>query len=702
MVSHTELVIRDSEISPALFTVGPKSKAIAELKKSGFPIPPFVVLPSSLDLECWLSDEGDSRNIRDRLLRQILEYLPVSRFAVRSNALNEDGQTASKAGMFHSEIDVSSDGLTEAIQKVLLQATEVKKVSLQEFSLIVQEYIAADFSGVLFTRDPLGARELLIEFADGPCAPIVSGERNPGRFQCYHLQEECLADGRDFSDLVRMAEAIENQFAFPQDIEWCCRAGKYSILQSRPITTLSEGQVAAFRFLDTKFQQSGPKLFERNGISEIAPKPRPATFSLLQRLYQANGPVDRVYRKHRIRYSPRDFLSLLGNDLFSDLEEERRTIFPALRLNESGEFSMKLRSMRELATTLWNKVALHRISAKDENRLRQELKVRLSFKRPEKHTIEAALSHFLRDYEVIFEINLLAEIAVGRLASARLFVDKESATGVSELLQTKKDESFLPFLPSAGLLSNSLDFEDRSEFHSSWRNQSGSSIKNLSGEGWKGAYLESLRIVAARFSELREFGRWLVVLHIDRLRGLLEEIGRDARLEFPQDVIWFGLSELRNGSVSSDVAEERKKDFQRYQKFCFPHRVGTIISVVQEGSLLGVSPGIAEGELVFESHFAKDTEMMAVGEKRILYTPILSPHLVKFFPNVSGIVAEQGGMLSHLAILAREQGIPVVVRVRPDDSRVIGGRRLLINGTTGDIQLCMEGADCDKSPPLIS
>jgi len=46
--------------------------------------------------------------------------------------------------------------------------------------------------------------------------------------------------------------------------------------------------------------------------------------------------------------------------------------------------------------------------------------------------------------------------------------------------------------------------------------------------------------------------------------------------------------------------------------------------------------------------------------KKILITKILSPDLVQFFPKIEGILSEEGGLLSHLAIMAREEGIPVI------------------------------------------
>ena len=53
---------------------------------------------------------------------------------------------------------------------------------------------------------------------------------------------------------------------------------------------------------------------------------------------------------------------------------------------------------------------------------------------------------------------------------------------------------------------------------------------------------------------------------------------------------------------------------------------------------------------------------------------------------VAGIVSESGSVLSHLAILAREQRVPVVVGVEDAWRRYPSGTPLTIDGATGEIR----------------
>ena len=64
----------------------------------------------------------------------------------------------------------------------------------------------------------------------------------------------------------------------------------------------------------------------------------------------------------------------------------------------------------------------------------------------------------------------------------------------------------------------------------------------------------------------------------------------------------------------------------------------------------------------------------------------------------SGLVLEQGGVLSHGAIVAREVGLPAIVNV-PDATSVIHtGQEIVIDGTCGRVTTVASGATVQ---PLI-
>ncbi|HEX2117776.1 MAG TPA: PEP-utilizing enzyme [Acidimicrobiales bacterium] len=75
----------------------------------------------------------------------------------------------------------------------------------------------------------------------------------------------------------------------------------------------------------------------------------------------------------------------------------------------------------------------------------------------------------------------------------------------------------------------------------------------------------------------------------------------------------------------------------------------------------------------------------------VLVVRTLDPGLAPLLPRLGGLVAETGSFLSHLAILAREFGVPTVVGVTDAVSRFPAGSTVLVDGTTGEVSLLAEG-----------
>ena len=69
----------------------------------------------------------------------------------------------------------------------------------------------------------------------------------------------------------------------------------------------------------------------------------------------------------------------------------------------------------------------------------------------------------------------------------------------------------------------------------------------------------------------------------------------------------------------------------------------------------------------------------------VLVVRTLDPALAPLLPQLGGLVAETGSVLSHLAILAREFGIPTVVGVEGALERFADGSVVVVDGTTGEV-----------------
>ncbi|MGH9179568.1 MAG: PEP-utilizing enzyme, partial [Acidimicrobiales bacterium] len=69
----------------------------------------------------------------------------------------------------------------------------------------------------------------------------------------------------------------------------------------------------------------------------------------------------------------------------------------------------------------------------------------------------------------------------------------------------------------------------------------------------------------------------------------------------------------------------------------------------------------------------------------VLVVRTLDPGLAAVLPHLGGLVAETGSVLSHLAILAREFGIPTAVGVPGAVERLPAGTTVVVDGSTGEV-----------------
>jgi pyruvate,water dikinase len=71
----------------------------------------------------------------------------------------------------------------------------------------------------------------------------------------------------------------------------------------------------------------------------------------------------------------------------------------------------------------------------------------------------------------------------------------------------------------------------------------------------------------------------------------------------------------------------------------------------------------------------------------VLVVRVLSPGLAGGLPTLGALVSETGSTLSHLAILAREMGVPTVVGLAGATERFPEGSRVLVDGDLGEVRM---------------
>ena len=146
-----------------------------------------------------------------------------------------------------------------------------------------------------------------------------------------------------------------------------------------------------------------------------------------------------------------------------------------------------------------------------------------------------------------------------------------------------------------------------------------------------------------------------------------------------------------------ELVENRKKqykDFENipaYSRLVFANKVVdkntniSGISVISDKLLKGVgtSEGIVEGEVIVIDN--PDLEVDTTN--KIIVTKMTDPGWVFLIRNSLGIIAEQGSLLSHTAIISRELHKPAVVNVKNVLNILKTGDIVRIDGLKGEINI---------------
>ncbi len=183
-------------------------------------------------------------------------YPPDTLFAVRSSATAEDLPDASFAGQQDSYLNVRAADVPRAVMDCFASLYNDRAVAYRikngyrhedvAIAVVVQEMVPSQVSGVLFTADPMTSDRLtcVIEAVEGLGEELVSGRKTPftwrlrgGKVKAESSAAPPLAE-HQLRELAALGKKIEAAFGAPQDIEWCYVDGRFSIVQSRAITTL--------------------------------------------------------------------------------------------------------------------------------------------------------------------------------------------------------------------------------------------------------------------------------------------------------------------------------------------------------------------------------------------------------------------------------------------------------------------------------
>ncbi|MDZ4167941.1 MAG: PEP/pyruvate-binding domain-containing protein, partial [Coriobacteriia bacterium] len=195
---------------------------------------------------------------------------------VRSSATLEDSATTSFSGMLESYGDITSaGGVIGALRRCWASAflPRAARYSSEKghapdellVAVVVQRQIAAERSGLIFSRDPANrySSAVVIEAIRGAGEDLVSGEATPERYRysfasrrvtVTRMSGEGVTDGpasplsaelepeaeprlteEEVAQLAAWGREAEQRFGTPQDLEWAFADDRFWLLQSRPL-----------------------------------------------------------------------------------------------------------------------------------------------------------------------------------------------------------------------------------------------------------------------------------------------------------------------------------------------------------------------------------------------------------------------------------------------------------------------------------
>ena len=97
---------------------------------------------------------------------------------------------------------------------------------------------------------------------------------------------------------------------------------------------------------------------------------------------------------------------------------------------------------------------------------------------------------------------------------------------------------------------------------------------------------------------------------------------------------------------------------------------------------LAASQGVYEGPA---RRIAGPSEFGRIAKGDVLVTESTTEAFNILLPLLGAIVTDNGGLLSHSAIVAREYGIPGVVGTREATDRIADGVRVRVDGDAGEV-----------------
>jgi rifampicin phosphotransferase len=667
-------LVDDRADDPAL--AGAKAANLARATRAGLPVLPGDVLtPGLAERVAAVGVHGLPAEPLEAL-RATWRGLSADgsrALVVRSSSTVEDGDSSSMAGRFTSVLDVRTwTDFAAAVETVVASRDGAGRPG-SPMAVLVQPMLAARTGGVMFGIDPVSGRSdrLVVAAVAGGPDQLVSGVATGSRHVIDHRGKVVEAEGQprltrgERRALAALAGDVAELFGGPQDVEWAIDdAHHLHLLQSRPVTAAGRAPT----------RQKGPVL--------------------------GTGPVAETFP---------DRLAPLEVDLW--LDPLRDGLALALLLSGAASRRRVARSPIAVSVGGWAAVDLDLVEPSGRRRGLALLDPRPPARRllaawrigrlraalPALVDVEVAeVDRLLGEVPSLADLDDLQLVELLHRAQA-LLVGLHGHEVLAGLLVA--DDAVAPTGASAGLAALAR-----------------ARANGLTDPAIAAAEPAVLALVAPRIGLA------------PRLPQVAAAPPADDRVQ-PGRVDPIALArELARMRVRWVQELGARTAFELGRRLAAAHRLaepfdvrriplGALTAAVREGQPLVPVPDVCAAPLPARFRLGSDGDVVPVverarGRKRatgargagggrgqgpvvdtvpapagaVLVVRHLDPGLAPHLPGLAGLVAETGSELSHLAILARELGVPTVVGLAGATTELTTGTVVLVDGGTGEVR----------------
>lgn len=264
-------------------SVGGKAASLSRLA-SAYRVPPGFVLTSRAlrDAAPLLATGEVPADLRAAVDAAYLR-MGAPRVAVRSSAVDEDGDAHSFAGQHETFLNIEgADSVAAAVVRCFASAFTPRAIEYRKqvgldvdhigLAVLVQQLVPADVAGVVFSANPINGRldEVVVNASYGLGESIVGGTTTPDTFviakDTLAIVRRTIGEKRRMTisipggtreletpallraaasvtdaqvlEMADLARRLEASTQAPVDVECAWHGGILYLLQSRPITTL--------------------------------------------------------------------------------------------------------------------------------------------------------------------------------------------------------------------------------------------------------------------------------------------------------------------------------------------------------------------------------------------------------------------------------------------------------------------------------